>query len=339
METERISKIRAERPTEKEHQKRKKQNHQRKNMPDQRRDTLELSSFSFEEATVSDSYANIAADVKRAYNLSQNLLLFDAGLLMSAYYAEKLDEYAVASMFLKNCGQQMEKWKHSSKRKIYMRAALVDTYEYFSRANARKAVRTNREEGKGLVEDCGLSWAGTTYYHARYYYQWEKMQQLLRMICNGLAEEHRFKPLDYDEIEKTNRFRYDGGLSYHGVFEWEQMRDNYPMEQYGLKEKGERPPRSFLYLYRNGYSESEKYGVERLKEKVRTVLPEEDGEQGKWQYACVSGGMEYHNGMSYLLEEREMLAEGRVSSEESLEFLQIFRLYRIRGCAELMYSI
>jgi hypothetical protein len=339
VETERISKIRADNSEAKKYQNRNNKRKQETAVPDRKRDTLELSSFSFEEAARSDNYHNIAGNIKRAKDVSENLLLFDAGMLMSAYYAGKLDGYAVASMFLKCCEEHVERWKHNSNRKVFMREALMDTYEYFSRADVRKAVRTNREEGKELVEDSGLSWAGTTYYNARYFYQWEKMQQLLQMICNGLTEEYGLEPFDYEKIEKVNRFRYDGGLSYHEVFEWEQKRDNYPMEQYGLKEKGERPPRSFIYLYRNGFSESERYGVERLKEQIQAVPPDIGSDKGTWHYACVSGGMEYHNGRSYLLEKPEEADEEKMSSEESLKFLQIFRLYRIRGCAEMMYSI
>ena len=43
-------------------------------------------------------------------------------------------------------------------------------YEYFCRVNARKSVSRNEREGRRLIEECGLTWAGTTYYNSRYYY-------------------------------------------------------------------------------------------------------------------------------------------------------------------------
>ena len=58
-------------------------------------------------------------------------------------------------------------------------------------------------------------------------------------------------------------------MTFHGVFGWVQQKDNYPVNQYGLKNSGIEPPHHFVYLYRNHYSEAERPCVQFLETLMR----------------------------------------------------------------------
>lgn len=321
------------------------------------RDSLELSLYCFESMISCENYACLADSVKRAGKLASDRLLCEAGSIMQEYYDGRLDVMMLAVIYRRYCyacvdrqaypgeedfvrqaertdsGDYLGEWTDSECKQDF---GLAEVYECFARANARKAVQMNRYEGKRLVEECGLSWAGTTYYNSYYYYLCGKIKALLQKITDEIAEECGVADVNFDKMETGTRFCMDGGLSFHGVFEWTQMQNNFPSRQYGMKDKEKMPPENFIYLYRNGYSETEKKGVRCLKKKVKNFILDRAYDVELWRSFCVCGGREYHNGESYLLEQKRTGKEDEKMYQQTMEFLDTFRLYRISGCVELL---
>ncbi len=78
---------------------------------------------------------------------------------------------------------------------------------------------------------------------------------------------------------------------------------------------------------------------------VRTVSgdaygsrPHARNEKELWRHYTIQDGREYHNGMSYLLEGSLADEQDEKMYEAALLFLQNFRLYRVDGCVEFLYT-
>ena len=216
------------------------------------------------------------------------------------------------------------------------RKRLTEVYEYFARANARQAVQMNRREGRRLVEGSGLTWAGTTYYNADYYFEHKKVDELLQKITQEAAMELEIPCVDFEGAKKKNRFYLDGGISYHGVFTWMQMQNNFPSGQYGLRSLKKEPPENFIYLYRNGCCEAEKKGIRRLEMRLRNLAAGRNYGNELWRSYCTCSGNAYHNGRSYLLDWKRNSGEEEELYGKAMDFLDTFRLYRISGCVEIL---
>ncbi len=314
------------------------------------RDSLEVTIESCIRIAFSESYDLISGDVRRAGWCSSASLLKEASGVMADFYAGRLDEEMTGHMSRAYCtyyiegkaegkiaGLAGEPQAEEELRRKELMEVLLEVYEYFSRANVRRAVAANNEEGRRLVEESGLSWAGTTYYNARYFHVCERMNAALQGICADLAADYGLEEPDFDEVERHSRFRLDGGLSFHGVFEWVQKQDNYPPDQYGMKDKSCRPPWQFVYLYRNCCSQGEKRGIECLGRKLRETASREMSGRKIWRTFSVTGGREYHNGMSYLPDELPMDRDPDLIAEAA-RFLINFKLYRVSGCVEMLQA-
>lgn len=301
------------------------------------RDSLELSLYCFESMLSCENYACLAGCVKRTGKLTSSRLLLEAGEIMQEYYTGHID-VVMLEVIIRQYTQRpaVQCSGFNTEDALRLGADLCEIYECFSRANARKAVQMNRNEGKRLVEECGLSWAGTTYYNSCYYYICKEIQAMLQKMMDEAAEEYGIASINFERTEQETRFFMDGGLSFHGVFEWTQMQNNFPSRQYGLKNKGKEPPENFIYLYRNGYSEAEEKGIQRLERKMKKFVADRAYRTEVWRSLAVSGGREYHNGESYLLEEKRMGQEDAGLYRQAMKFLDVFRLYRISGCVELL---
>ncbi|MDD6058459.1 MAG: hypothetical protein PUB98_09430 [Clostridiales bacterium] len=284
--------------------------------PPMGRDTLELSLFCFENMLCSENYMILAACVKRTESLIADRLFCEARRIMEDYYGGGVDLVTLEVIYRQYC----------------LFGELSAVYECFARENARRAVLKNREEGKMLVEESGLSWAGTTYYNAAYYRQCQKVAERLREITLETAGERSIPAFDFEEAEEQSRFYADGGLTFHGVFEWLQRQNNFPAMHYGFQDKTKEPPECFLYLYRNGYDVWEEQGVFRLKEKLTEMFDGMACEEKLEKSFRISGGTDYHNGESYLLQEEEGF-RGQI-----MDFLRNFRLFRVCGCVELLFA-
>lgn len=290
------------------------------------RDSLELSLYCFESILWSQDYSGVAGNVRRTGMLALNRLVYEAGNIMQAYYAGQLDDTFLRVIYRQYC------ITHGAERKSLH--GLGEVYECFARANARKAVQTNRNEGRKLIEECGLTWAGTTYYNSDYFYLYRKVRRHLQEITEEAALELDVPEVDFARVEQESRFCLDGGLSFHGVFEWIQMQNNYPSGQYGFRNLKLIPPENFIYIYRNGYSCSEEKGIKHLISKMKKYISEQEYENPLWRFLAVTDGNEYHNGGSYLLEPET--DQEKIGCKQVMDFLANFRLYRIHGCVEIL---
>lgn len=298
-------------------------------------DCLELSGADEEKTEISENYNRIAGILKYAAALFQNQMLHEINGMMKAYYAGELSRADIGNRFREFCREQLNReWEECAEEEGH----LLFLYECFSRANVRAAVGKNNREGKGVVEESGLFWAGTTYYNAAYYYAWADIQKLFRNICTELSEEYGFPRPAYRRVEENTRFAPEGGLSYQEVFEWVQMQNNYPCDKYGFRRRGMKPPRHFIYLYRNGYCSSEEGGVRLLGECLGRLTAEEKEGSLYWRWSAKEGGTAYCNGRSSLLVMDEEGVADRRSYRYAMEFLENFKLYRISGAAEFLYA-
>lgn len=297
-------------------------------------DSFEMTREWVEPVLTSEVYEDIIDSVKKVGNWKANILYKIANTVMQDYYEGKLDQEAVGELFYEcyvKCVEKNRKISSSEKKK---HGVLWTLYEYFSRVNARKSVSQNEREGRRLVENCGLNWAGTTYYNAKYYYVCEEIQQKLRLVCDEIAAEERITGIAFDDVDRQTQFFRVGGLSYHSVFIWVQQKDNHPGNQYGMKEIKRVPPERFVYLYRNHFAENEKNGVGLLEERMKKKA---DGTQNQlWRSFTLGDGREYHNGMSYLLEGSILDEEDEEVYGAAMGFLQNFILYRVSGCVEFL---
>lgn len=299
-------------------------------------DSLVLSRERGNQVLTSELYEDIVDHVKQVGNWKANVLYKIANEIMQNYYEGVFADEAVGELFRGcyiKCVEEKAR-KDAEEEKRY--EILWDIYEYFCRANARKSVAQNEREGRRLVEKCGLSWAGTTYYNAEYYFSCKKIQKLFQSICNELSAEHGLAGIPFSDLEKQNQFYLSGGLTFHGVFVWIQQKDNYPSNQYGMKEEGKEPPECFVYLYRNHFEKAESTGIRFLEEEMRNMTEAKDGGAQIWRSYMVGGGREYHNGMSYLLEGSLMDETEEEMYGAAMGFLQNFKLYRVSGCVEFL---
>ncbi len=304
------------------------------------RDTLELSAIWEDEIVFSENYDDISENVRRVGEWNTETVYEIANETMQKYYEAVFDAMTVQDLFCScylKCIAQKEYSDVYGQTKLEV---LAKIYEYFSRANARKSVSQNEAEGRRFVEDCGLSWAGTTYYNSHYYYACEKMQKSFRMLCDEICDEWGMRGLDFIKIEAESRFCPVGGMEFHGVFVWAQMKDNYPCNQYGLKKQDMEPPQNFVYLYRNHLKEAQQEAVARLGIQLKTHMEEASGHRKRrlWRSFLLAGDRDYHNGMSYLLEGRLQDVKDEQMYCEALCFLENFRLYRAGGCVEYLYT-
>lgn len=300
------------------------------------RDTLEISEIDEDEVLVCERYEDIIGVVRLVGSWKSNVLYQIANAVMRDYYDGRLDERGVGELF-GACYQKCIETKTGrliSHDRQYEILRLV--YEFFSRGNARASVYANEREGRKLVEGCGLSWAGTTYYNSAYYYAYAGMQRRFHVLCNKIADESGLPEITFEEIRRETQFLPVGGLTFHGVFIWVQQKDNYPCNQYGMKETDREPPKHFIYLYRNQCHIEEVPRVRFLEKKMKEETAANLAGRKIWRSYTVEDGREYHNGMSYLLEGSLENERDDRMYEEAMAFLQNFRLYRVDGCVELL---
>lgn len=296
-------------------------------------DSFEVTRDFTEPVLTSELYEDIIDSVKSVGNWQANILYKIACAIMQDYYTNALGMQAVGELFYECYHKCVEGKKNRVLPNEKKQEILETLYEYFSRVNARKSVAANEREGRGLVERCGLLWAGTTFYDSVHYYAWSGMQQLFRQISGRIAKEERLSPVPYDEIAKRTQFFHVGGLTFHTVFVWVQQKDNHPANQYGMRQLTRVPPEHFIYLYRNHFAPGEKCGVRLLEQRMR-----QGSENGKylWRSFTLEDGRDYHNGMSYLLEGSILDEQDDTVYGETMAFLQNFILYRVSGCVEYL---
>ncbi len=296
-------------------------------------DSLEISDEE-EPVLLSESYRDIIDDVKSVGNWKADLLYKVADTVMHDYYRGALDECAVGELFYACFQKCVERDKKVVVPEEQQQETLQLLYEFFCRVNARWSVAKNEREGRVLVEQSGLGWAGTTYYNSDYYYTCEQMQWMFRRLCDNIAVERRLRAVPFERLEERTRFAHMGGVRFHGVFVWMQQKDNHPANQYGMRELERIPPQHFIYLYRNHFARNEESGIRLLEQQMRGE--KQKREKSLWRSFLLGEGRDYHNGMSYLLEGSLEEPESDALYGAALGFLQNFRLYRREGCVEFL---
>lgn len=288
-------------------------------------DWLELSVFPVGLADISEDYSALVNFMRCIEAVSNNRIFYDSDEILRKYYDGIIEKFYVERAFYRYCREYIK--RDGEKNVFHVYDVLSEVYEYFERANTRNAVRKNNEEGRTLVEESGIPWAGSSYYNADYYYKCRSLRDMFQRICTELAEEYDMDVPDFEEIEAETRFRMDGGLSFHGVWVFEQRKNNYPAEEYGMRELGAEPPEGFLYFYRDYFNEGQYWIFERLKEGMRNRIAADPLDDREF-YSFTIEKKEYHNGLSYLLEQKLEAQEWK--------FLANFKLHRTAGCMEIL---
>lgn len=112
--------------------------------------------------------------------------------VMKDYYEGGIQKEALVSSFKDYCGRLIGDGERDEFFRERAQLAITEGYEYYSRANARNAVRQNFKEGRSLVEECGLYIQGMSYYNADYYYLCRNVNGLLKTACAALAEDNSY---------------------------------------------------------------------------------------------------------------------------------------------------
>ena len=158
-------------------------------------------------------------------------------------------------------------------------------------------------------------------------------RRLFFVVAGRIAAELGEKVSSPEELEQRTQFAAVGGLTFHGVFGWVQQKDNYPVNQYGLKDSGIEPPHHFCICT----------GIITARRKDRAYSfwrrlcgsrPHVRNEKNCGATTRTQDGQEYHNGMSYLLEGSLADEQDEKMYEAALLFLQNFRAVprrRLRG--------
>ena len=272
----------------------------------------------------SENYGELVSFMRQIGVVATNQLFLESNEILRKYYDGAVEKFYVERAFYRYCREKI-KGKEDSPFFIY--DTLTETYEYFLHANVQNAVRCNNEEGKHFAMQSGISWAGSSYYHAKYYYKALEMEELFEKICTELAEEYDTDVPDFAVLKEENQFQMDGGLTFHGAWVWAQSQNNYPAAEYGLRVMEAKPPEGFLYFYRDYFNNGQYRTFEILKMKICEMLAQNPADEREF-YTFTVEEKEYHNGLSYLLEQK--------ISKENWEFLANFRLHRTAGCMEIL---
>lgn len=207
---------------------------------------------------------------------AKNKLFYEVQTIMKNYYSGQIDKEdlkeKIAEYVTSYAGVSMGKDDHYSK--VRTSTVISDVYEYFSRVNTRAAVHLNQEEASDFWTECGVKHKGmdsysaskgTVYYNAKYYYKCEEIQNFFQDTLDELAEQFGVTKTDYDAIAKNTQFSLDGGLTFNGVWNWQQYQTNH----YWMKLENSTyiidnnfvPPNDFVYAYTNNVDQDNAKGI------------------------------------------------------------------------------
>lgn len=229
------------------------------------KDCVELSLDSYTIPIGSDNYEDVKnmLTVRSRGNIASmgSGMFYETSEVMQDYYSGKLSSEDVKNIFKeyfyhamgttleeRKADETQETLQSNHYAKNFASSYLAGLYEHFSRANTRNACAQNMEEGKRLLESNGMKWKGSYYYNADWYYACEEMQELFRETADELADEYGAKHVDFKYVEKNTKYTLDGGISYHGVWafnEW-QINPDRAVEDSFL-DADMIPPKGFVY--------------------------------------------------------------------------------------------
>lgn len=292
------------------------------------KDCLQLSLDSYKIPVGSDTYEALKNQMKpqAAYmSLPNNKLFYETYDIMTDYYDGKIGRDEVKNIF--------KEYFYHSGGKSFATERLAGLYEYFSRANTRCACAQNRKEGKELLESRGLSWKGSYYYNADWYWACEEMQELFRETANELADEYGAEHVDFEAVEKNTKFKLDGGITYNGVWSSNMWQINYIGNAAGnLLDAGEVPPKGFLYYNCSapdaGASDSnDKITSESMEEAVKKI--DENKKYAKYLFFMVMGNYTNTSGSLFLDKKRNIFSGSKEEQnlyQEATGFLKKFNI-------------
>lgn len=288
-------------------------------------DLLEISRIPLEIPNISEEYSALANFMRCIEAFSNNRIFYDSYEILQKYYDGAVEKFYVERAFYRYCRSYLTEKIEENPFRVY--DALSEIYEYFERANTRNAVRKNNEEGRKLAQESGIPWMGSSYYNADYYYKCKELKRIFCCICEELSREYEMDVPDFEEIEKNTRFRVDGGLTFHGVWVWAQQQNNFPAEEYGMRNLSAVPPEGFLFFYRDYFNSGQYRIFENLKRKIWEQVSKNPLDEREFHSFTIEE-KNYHNGLSYLLEQK--------LGKENWEFLANFKLHRTAGCMEIL---
>ena len=266
------------------------------------KDCVEISMESYTIPPDADNYEEVRNMLKaqgssKASDLG-NQMFYETYDVMKDYYSGKLSRDEVKDIFKeyfyhymgtslaarKECGTEGVQ-QTGSYMKQFATGRLAGLYEYFSRANTRLAYDQNRQEGKALMERHGMSWSGTCYYNADWYYACEEMQAMFRETADELADEYGAEHVDFQYVEQHTRFTLDGGITYNGVWEAAKWQMNWtgPV-QGGFLDRNMAPPEGFVYCS-TGYYWDGNGDLEGIRDEIKSRKKEYSSMMLIWEAA------------------------------------------------------
>lgn len=254
------------------------------------KDCVEISMDSYEIPPYADNYEEVKSMLKKQGSNKiaslGNSMFYETDEVMKDYYSGKLNRDEVKDIFKeyfyhymgtssadrKECG--VGDVQPNCSLKQFATSRLAGLYEYFSRANTRNACGQNWQEGKELMESNGMSWRGTYYYNADWYYACEEMQELFRETADELADEYGVERVDFQYVEENTRFTLDGGITYNGVWDAVKWQRNVEGPVSGkFLDQNMAPPRGFVYCG-SGYGWDGKGDLEGIKAGIKNKKEE-----------------------------------------------------------------
>lgn len=298
------------------------------------KDCLQLSLDSYELPVGSDTYEELKNKMKLQtsgyMSLPNNKLFYETYDVMTDFYNGKLGRDEVKSIF--------KEYFYHLGGKSFATDRLAELYEHFSRANTRCTCLQNEKEGKELLESQGLSWRGSYYYNADWYWACEDMQELFRDTANDLADEYGVDHVDFEAVEKNTKFKLDGGITYNGVWSSKVWQINSTGNETGnfLDVSGV-PPKGFLYCNcaAPDSGETDKHsGItpESMKETVKKIGGNK--KYAKYLFFMLMGNYTNTSGSLFLDKKNDIFSgneEDKNLYQNALGFLKNFNIRHRRG--------
>ena len=290
------------------------------------KDCLQLSLDSYEIPVGSETYEKLTNQMKPLgagyMSLASNQLFYETYDIMTDFYDGKLGRDEVKNIF--------KEYFYHSGGKALATDRLAGLYEYFSRANTRCACLQNEKEGKELLESKGLSWNGSYYYNADWYWACEDMQELFRETANELADEFGVEHVDFVMVEKNTKFKLDGGITYNGVWSSKVWQSNYTGNRVGnLLDTGAVPPKGFVYCNCAAPDEKQTNGpaLASMEEAVKKLSGNK--KYAKYLFYMVMGSYEPTSGSKFLDKNNNIFSgseEEKSLYQQALDFLKNFNI-------------
>lgn len=199
-----------------------------------------------------EQYNNLGIQLVKSGTVKLSLsseLKNDMLAFLEEYYEGKHTDEELEQQYISYCEQAGTSGK----------TRLLDVYENFvnmSRYAANNVCTRKGYEitaGYGKVED-----HDAVYYHADYYYDFEKVKEIARSTSEKIAEEMHWGSLEFEERESSTIFNLDGAFNFNGKWAWnaENLINRCTMINSDLV-----PPEGFEFYYKERKYKDSEVGV------------------------------------------------------------------------------